>query len=172
MRAVKISSLIFTLVLLLLIVVYTYRDPLLFTTGHGDVGSFILQTAEHYGGTPITTNGLPFISDQWRYCDISKDVVIHLAQKKFPAVETFLKQSFGKEVGWGGDDYRIYRLSTNGVTVYLYGCGDVTEIIICSHPKPNFSMMPPNRQNPALSVVGIPPTTEISSMPFYQFTSA
>ena len=40
-----------------------------FASGHGDVGQFVLHLAVQFGGAPITNNGLPVISDQWRYSE-------------------------------------------------------------------------------------------------------
>jgi hypothetical protein len=141
MSAMKICTLLFTLFLAVL----CGCGHWLFTDGHGDVGQFILQNAEHFGGTPTATNGLPRISDQWRYFKGSNRVVIDLSPQKFPAVEAFLRQSFGQPTGYG-NKYYYYQLSTNGGSLYLLGSDKSTEVIIQWHPMPTLSMMLPNNQ--------------------------
>lgn len=121
-----------------------------FVAGDGDVGQFILQTAERFGGSPIGTNGLPRISDEWRYFEDSDRVVIMLSKQTFPVVGDFLHQSFGQPTGSGDSGrYFAYQLSTNGAAlyngaiIYLHQWDKDTEVIICPHPLPNFSMMLP-----------------------------
>jgi len=123
-----------------------------FIAGHGDVGQFVLQTAERFGGTPIATNGLPHISDQWEYFEDSDGVVIMLSKQTFPAVVEFLHQSFGQPSGYGDSGrYYAYQLSTNGTTVYngailyLHQWDNNTEVKIRWHPMPTLSMMLPNK---------------------------
>ena len=153
MSAMKFCIPLFTVFL----AVFCGCDRRHFIAGHDDVGQFILKTAEQFGGTPTATNGLPRISDQWSYFEESNRVVIKLSNQTFPAVVEFLHQSFGKPTGTG-DSYRYYeyqlQLTTkgailsngvyNGAVLYLQEGDKDTEVIIQSHPEPNFSMLLPN----------------------------
>jgi hypothetical protein len=67
-----------------------------FTSGHGDVGKFILHQAIVCGGAPVTTNALPVISGRWRYSEDKVGVDIRMSREQFPAVEVFLRQAFGE----------------------------------------------------------------------------
>ena len=48
------------------------------------------------GGQIITTNGLPVIAGAWRYSEDQDGVVIRLPRDDYNAVETLLRQAFGK----------------------------------------------------------------------------
>src|ERR1035441_4571632 len=67
------------------------------TTGHGDVGQFILHKAVAYGGIPASTNALPPISEHWSYSQPEGEgsVLIHMAPELYPATQAFLLQAFG-----------------------------------------------------------------------------
>jgi hypothetical protein len=111
-----------------------------FVVGHGDVGQFILQTAVQFGGAPITTNGLPNVSDQWRYSEDEGGFIINLQQRDFPAVESFLLESFGQPAGGHTGKNGYYRLTTNGGSIYFTDADRATQIILLrSHPKKSSS---------------------------------
>jgi hypothetical protein len=117
--------------------------------GHGDVGQFILQSAEKFGGTPLATNGLPPITEQWSYHEDTDEVEILISKQVFPAVAAFLHQSFGEPTGrWGRGEVIEYRFSTNGACLFLFDSGkkNITEVIIRRHPFPTLSMMLPNKR--------------------------
>jgi len=106
-----------------------------FTAGHGDVGQFVLQTAVQFGGTPISTNGLPPISDQWHYSEDAGGFIIHFSQRDFQAVESFLHQSFGQPAGGHPGANGYYRLTKFGGSIYFTDDDDQTTVIILrSHP--------------------------------------
>jgi hypothetical protein len=67
-----------------------------FTRGSGDAGQFILRQVVAHGGRPVSTNSLPLIGEQWSYFRDEYGVVMRLPHDRFPAVESFLHQSFGK----------------------------------------------------------------------------
>ncbi len=141
MSTMKICALLFTLFLIVL----CGCDHRRFIAGHGDVGQFVLQTAERFGGIPIATNGLPSISDKWSYFEDSDGVVIMLSKQIFPDVVAFLHQSFGQPAGYGDSDrYYYYQLSTNGGSLYLHQWDNNTEVKIRWHPMPTLSKMLPN----------------------------
>jgi hypothetical protein len=107
--------------------------------GHGDVGQFILQSAEKVGGIPLATNGLPTITEPWSYREDSDEVEILISKQVFPVIAAFLQQSFGEPTGrWGGGEVIEYRFSTNGACLFLFDSGkkNITEIIIRRHPFP------------------------------------
>lgn len=94
-----------------------------------------MQTAVHFGGTPITTNGLPTISGQWSYSEDAGGFVIHLLPQDFPAIESFLHESFGDPAGGNPGKNGYYRLTASGGSIYFTDAGRVTEVIILrSHP--------------------------------------
>jgi hypothetical protein len=106
--------------------------------GHGDVGQFILRTVIQFGGTLITTNGLPPISDQWSYADDSRVIVINLTHQELPAVDSFLHQSFG-QTAWRHDGQSaFYQLTTNGCSISFEDEDDATYVAI-SRPRSNES---------------------------------
>lgn len=125
------------------------------STGQGDIGQFILQTAEQFGGTPTVTNGLPHIPGRW-HCLKEKDrIIIELSKQTFPAVVDFLHRSFGQPDGYGGSGtYYEYDLTKKGAVVsarvyhgavlYALESDEDTEVIIQSHPEPTLSMIQPN----------------------------
>jgi hypothetical protein len=101
-----------------------------FVAGHGDVGQFILQTAIQFGGTPVTTNNLPPISDQWSYLEDKGGVIINLTHQELPAVESFLHQSFGQPAGGNAGKDGYYQLTTNGASIYFTDVNHATQVII------------------------------------------
>lgn len=72
-----------------------HRDEMRFTTGTGDAGQFILRQAVAFGGQPISTNGIPTITDSWRYSEGSGGFVVRLSRDDYTSVEKMLKQAFG-----------------------------------------------------------------------------
>jgi hypothetical protein len=84
-----------------------------FIAGHDDVGQFILQTAKRFGGTPLATNGLTPISDQWSYIEDTNGVVIMLSKQAFPVILDFLHQSLGKPSGEGDSGRVLFLLAFN-----------------------------------------------------------
>jgi hypothetical protein len=142
MSAIKIYVLLFTLILAVLWI-FNYAR-LYRTVGHGDVDQFILQKAERFGCTPITTNGLPQISNQWRYREFNDGVLVDFPNQSFPAALKFLRQAFGPENGSGNSNrYYEFPLSTNGASIYLHQWNKNTELMILSHPEPTLSMKLP-----------------------------
>jgi len=106
-----------------------------FTTGRGDVGQFILQQAIIRGGSPVTTNGLPAITTEWRYSTDTYGVVIRMPREEYPLVEDFLGQAFGKP-GFGPKDKpdggRLgeYRLTSKGGGIQFSCDTNRTEVIV------------------------------------------
>jgi hypothetical protein len=97
-----------------------------YTTGHGDVGRFILEHAIRYGGTPTVTNGLPVITTRWRYLEDEHGMQIHLPPHDYPGLEGFLDQAFAGKPQFGPSGSaenrtRIheYRMSQKGGGVQL-----------------------------------------------------
>jgi hypothetical protein len=106
-----------------------------FTVGNGDVGQFILQQAIVRGGTPITTNSLPVISGRWRYSEDKDGVVIRMSRAQYPAVEAFLRQTFGEpKLGpvdtVDGGKLGVYRLSSKGGGIQFGYDAKQTQIIV------------------------------------------
>jgi len=90
-----------------------------FKPGSGDVGKFILQKAIAAGATPFSTNGVLRVSGGWSYFEDEKGSVIHMAPADYPALESFLIETFGQpKVGPkdtpSGGKYGIYRLTAKG----------------------------------------------------------
>lgn len=119
-----------------------------FTAGHDDVGQFILQTAERFGGTPLATNGLTRISEQWSFFEDTNGVAIRLSKETFPVIGEFLHQSFGKPSGYGhsGRYYGYWLLpnhqwgTNNGANLELHQWDTNTEVDILWHSSPTLSM--------------------------------
>jgi len=101
-----------------------------FVTGQGDVGQFILRTAIQFGGTPVTTNNLPLISDGWSYLEDKGGIIINLKHQELPAVESFLHQSFGPPAGGNAGMNGYYHLTTNGAMIYFMDVNHTTQVII------------------------------------------
>lgn len=111
-----------------------------FAAGHGDVGQFILHTAIQFSGNPAVTNGLPVISDQWSYSEDAGGFIIHLSQQEFPAVESFLRRSFGQPAGGNPGKNGYYRLTPRGGGIYFTDDDHLTTVIILrSHPPKDAS---------------------------------
>ena len=106
------------------------------TAGHGDVGQFILQQSVCYGGSPTTTNGLPAITNHWRYSEDAHGVEIFMSRSDYPSVESFLnrafagKPQFGPKVAADGSRIHEYRLSSKGGGIQLNGDDTGTVVII------------------------------------------
>jgi hypothetical protein len=105
-----------------------------FKSGSGDVGQFILQQAISRGGSP-TTNALPPLAGSWRYSEDTNGVVIHMSRDQYPAVEAFLRQSFGTpkieptQTSDGGM-LGVYRLSEKGGGIQFGYDAKQTQIIV------------------------------------------
>jgi hypothetical protein len=90
-----------------------------FKPGSGDIGKFILQKAIAAGATPVSTNGVLRVCGGWGYFEDEKGAVIHMAPADYPALESFLIETFGQpKVGPkdtpSGGKYGIYRLTAKG----------------------------------------------------------
>jgi hypothetical protein len=105
--------------------------------GHGEVGQFILQTVIQFGGTPITTNGLPHISAQWSYADQPGGIVINLKQQELPAAVSFLHRAFGQPTWQHGDTNGFFQLTKNGCTIGFMDEHGATYVTI-TRPHPNW----------------------------------
>jgi hypothetical protein len=97
-----------------------------YTTGHGDVGEFILEHAIRYGGLLTTTNELPVVTTRWRYLEDEHGMQIHLPPHDYPNVEAFLDQAFAGKPQFGPsgsteNKTRIheYRMSQKGGGIQL-----------------------------------------------------
>jgi hypothetical protein len=105
-----------------------------FSKGHGDVGHFIIQQADVRGGLSISTNGLPPISDRWRYFEDKQGVVTQMASDKYPAVESLLRQTFGepKFLGETTDGGKLggYRLTPKGGAIQFGYDAKHTQVVI------------------------------------------
>ena len=121
-----------------------------FVIGHGDVGRFIMQQAIIRGGTPMTTNGLPAITTQWRYATDKYGVVIRMPRDQDSSVEEYLRRAFGKP-GLGpvdsSDGGRLvaYRLTTTGGGIQYVSHTNWTQVTIVrpmSQPEWNAEVMP------------------------------
>jgi hypothetical protein len=90
-----------------------------FKSGSGDVGKFILQRAVAAEAAPVSTNALLRVTGGWRYFEDANGVVIHMAPGDYPALESFLIQTFGQpKVGPrdtpSGGKYGTYRFTAKG----------------------------------------------------------
>ncbi len=88
--------------------------------GNGDVGEFILREAVAAGARPKRTNDLPLVYTQWRYSGNWIELTREDFPKKIPALEEFLRLSFGTPVSrdqyWRWGDAR----RTNEIEIQLY----------------------------------------------------
>jgi len=94
-----------------------------YTTGRGDVGQFILQHAVAYGGRPVTTNGLPAISGNWKYVQDEFGIGIVLPPAQYQPVQDFVRAAFGppsNSAGWSARDF--------GVAIMVQQAADHTDI--------------------------------------------
>lgn len=113
-----------------------FGPPRVLVAGHGEVGQFILQTAIQFGGTPITTNSLPHISDKWSYADDPGGIVINLTHQDLTAVDSFLHQAFGQPVWRHDGQSAYYQLTTNACSISFMDEHDATYVVI-SRPHSN-----------------------------------
>ncbi len=94
-----------------------------YTTGRGDVGQFILQHALAYGGRPVTTNGLPAISGDWKYVQDEFGIGIVLPLAQYQPVQDFVRAAFGppsNSAGWSVRDF--------GVTIMVQKADENTSV--------------------------------------------
>ncbi len=105
-----------------------------FRRGRGDVGQFIIQQANIRAGLSVSTNGLPPISDHWRYSEDEQGVVIQMASDKYPAIESFLRQAFGEPrfLGDTTDGGRLggYRFTPKGGAIQFGYNSECAQVII------------------------------------------
>ena len=127
-----------------------------YTTGHGDIGQFILQQAIRHGGVPTTTNGLPVVTSRWRYLEDEHGMQIHLPPHDYPSLEAFLDQAFAGKAQFGPSGSpesrtRIheYRMAQKGGHV-----GPHHSPIRC------FTMSQPNKPDSANPAMTVQLTTE------------
>lgn len=90
-----------------------------FKSGSGDVSQLILHRAMLSGATPISTNAVSRISNQWRYFEDDNGIVIRMAQSDYPALESFLIETFGQPLKGpnntpDGGKYGVYRFTSEG----------------------------------------------------------
>jgi hypothetical protein len=105
-----------------------------FTKGHGDVGRFIIQQTEVRVGLSLSTNGLPPVSDRWRYSADEQGVIIQMSADQYPAIESLLRQTFGepKFLGDTTDGGKLggYRLTPKGGVIQFGYDAKRTQVII------------------------------------------
>lgn len=105
-----------------------------FKEGHGDVGQFIIQQANVRADLSISTNGLPPISDRWRYSADEQGVTIQMSPDKYPAIESLLRQTFGEPRFLGdttdGGKLGGYRLTPKGGGIQFGYDAERTQVII------------------------------------------
>lgn len=106
-----------------------------FTRGRGEVGTFIIDRAVLYGGTPSSTNDLPVISETWCYREDADGVMIRLPRDKYAAVERFLQQAFGPPkfgpvATTDGARLGGYRLTAHGGGIQFTYDDDSTQVIV------------------------------------------
>ncbi len=93
-----------------------------FRPGVGDAGQFILREATARGAKPLGTNALPAIRGWWRYSEDEYGVDVRLPRGRYAAVETFLRQAFGRPA-FGpieteeGIRYGLYELTPEGGSI-------------------------------------------------------
>ncbi len=92
-----------------------------FKSGQGDAGYFILLKAEKFGAVPTDTNAVSNLKGPWHFLEDQYGVVVRMPYSEYPALETFLKASFGApQVGpkeskkVKGTTYGVYRLTPKG----------------------------------------------------------
>jgi hypothetical protein len=97
------------------------------TSGHGDVGLYILQQAIRFGCDPIKTNGLPTLTNSWSFSEDShgRGVVILLNKESYAVTEAFLEKAFGspntrfKMPSDGSSDGVGYHSASKGGSIQL-----------------------------------------------------
>ena len=111
------------------------HDKMRFKAGSGDAGHFILQQAVARGGQLITTNGLPLITDAWRYSEDQYGVVIRMSRDDYKSVEGLLRQAFGEpkfgpSMTTDGGMLGGYRLAPEGGAIQFGYDADGTQVLI------------------------------------------
>lgn len=107
-----------------------------YKSGRGDAGQFILKKAVAFGGLPVSTNGLPVVSDRWTSSEDQFGVDIRMMPEQYLAVVAFLRQAFGQpkfgptvsedgKAGGGG-----YRLTPKGGGILFRYDTDIAEVTI------------------------------------------
>ena len=106
-----------------------------FGTGRGEAGSFILQQAILATAHPAKTNGLPALTNSWRYARDQYGVIVWLARNDYSQVESFLREAFDPP-GWrndlnaGSNRARYFRLSDKGGAISVTQNTNSTEVIV------------------------------------------
>lgn len=90
-----------------------------FKAGSGDVSKLILERAVASGASPVSTNTISAVGSRWRYFEDDHGVVIRMAQTEYPALESFLIQTFGQPMKGPNDTpdggkYGVYRFTSKG----------------------------------------------------------
>lgn len=120
------------------------HDDMKFSTGTGDIGTFILKKATDFGGHTTSTNSVAMIGTTWRYSEDQYGVVIRTDPKAFSSVESLLHQSFGSPGFVSNetkDGFKLiqYRLTANGGGIQFSCDSNYAQIIVL---KPHSSEKP------------------------------
>ena len=105
-----------------------------FSSGTGDVESFIFEKAIAFGGQPKTPSSAPGRGGSWSYAEDKHGVVIRTDSKRYSDLELFLRGSFGVP-GFNSpekDGFRLlqYRLTEHGGGIQLTCDSQYTQVII------------------------------------------
>ena len=103
-----------------------------FTSGRGDVGQFIIKRVLLYGGTPLVTNDLPHIGNDWRYSEDANGIGIRMPYDRCGAVEQFFQRAFGPaDVGpRQGARFGQYMLTRDGCAIQFTCDRAGTQVIV------------------------------------------
>jgi hypothetical protein len=89
--------------------------------GHGDAGRYILQQAVRFGCAPVSTNGLPAITNAWKYSETAdgRGILVILGPESSASTEAFLNKAFGSpkykfKKGLEGPEGLAYMFSPKG----------------------------------------------------------
>ena len=90
-----------------------------FKSGAGDVGQLMLDRAMVSGAKPVSTNAVSRLGSGWRFFEDDKGIVIRMAPSEYPALESFLIETFGKPMKGPNDTpdggkYGVYRFTSKG----------------------------------------------------------
>ena len=106
-----------------------------FGIGRGEAGSFILQQAILATAHPAKTNGLPVLTNTWRYARDRYGVIVWLARSDYSQVESFLREAFNppgwpKEQETGSTSTKYIQLSEKGGAISVNRNSNSTEVIV------------------------------------------
>jgi len=96
----------------------------------GDAGPFILQSVRAIGGHPVTTNGLPTLTGDWRYVQNKFGDAFLFPASQYTNVDAYLGAAFGPPYGLPAQSIRHV-----GAYVYLMRVDTNTEVDILP-PEP------------------------------------